>query len=364
MVGNQSAPSRVLSICASRAAAPTTGASRSLQRDDVAIWRSRVRTHSVSSVPGRRKSRTPSAGILLALFGGLALLAGCGASGGASYSSTLPSSNHSAAGAASSGATAYGPSGTTNQPQTAQPTSQYLIKSLSVSMAMPDTRSTATELQTWIANADPRAQSAGANYSQDGDAYDVTLRFTVQASEYDQIEAYLRDYAGQHKGKLINLQETVQDVTNDYIDTQTQLSNLQAEEKRLETLMGQAQSLNDLLTIEQRISDVRGQIQQINAHLSQLSGQTTFYSVQIQLTPLSTYVPPTPIAWDPGGVFHDALASAKGFGEGLLTLLIWLAVYAVYIIPLGVIVWLVMRYRRQRAARLAGPASHVAPPPA
>jgi hypothetical protein len=231
-------------------------------------------------------------------------------------------------------------------------------------MAMPDTRAAGGDLKTWIANADPRSQSAGASYSQDGDAYDVTLRFTVQASQYDQVESYLRDYAGQHKGKLVSLQETVQDVTNDYIDTQTQLSNLQAEEKRLETLMGQAQSLNDLLTIEQRISDVQGQIQQINAHLSQLSGQTTYYSIQIQLTPLSTYVSPAPIAWDPGGVFHDALASAKVFGEGLLTLLIWLAVYSIYFIPLGVIVWLVMRYRRQRAARLAVPVSRVAPPPA
>lgn len=322
-----------------------------------------MRTHSTSSIPRRGRVRAPSVGILLALFGGLALLAGCGASGAASSNnSAIPSSNHSAAGASSSGSTAYGPGQSSTQPQTTQPTSQYLIKSLSVSMAMPDTRATATALQSWIANADSRSQSAGANYSQDGDTYDVTLHFTVQASQYDQIEAYLRDYAGQHKGKLINLQETVQDVTNDYIDTQTQLSNLQAEEKRLETLMGQAQSLNDLLTIEQRISDVRGQIQQINAHLNQLSGQTAFYSIQIQLTPLSTYVPPTPIAWDPGGVFHDALASAKGFGEGLLTLFIWLAVYAVYIIPVGVIVWLVMRYRRQRAARLAGLSSRVAPP--
>lgn len=324
-----------------------------------------MRTHNTSSVPMRDKGRARSVAILLALFGGLALLAGCGASAGTYTNSTLSSSNdHTAAGAAGSGATTGGSTGSPSQPQSAQPTSQYLIKSLNISMAMPDTRAAGGDLKTWIANVDPRAQSAGASYSQDGDAYDVTLRFTVQASLYDQIESYLRDYAGQHKGKLISLQETVQDVTNDYIDTQTQLSNLQAEEKRLETLMGQAQSLNDLLTIEQRISDVRGQIQQINAHLSQLSGQTTYYSIQIQLTPLSTYVSPAPVAWDPGGVFHDALASAKGFGEGLLTLLIWLAVYAVYIIPVGVIVWLVMRYRRQRAARLAAPASRVAPPPA
>jgi tetrahydromethanopterin S-methyltransferase subunit G len=179
----------------------------------------------------------------------------------------------------------------------------------------------------------------------------------VQASLYPQIKSYLANYAGQHKGKLISLQETVQDVTNDYLDTQSKLSNLLTEQKRLQTLMSQAQSLTDLLAIEQRLSDVEGQIEQINAHLAQLSGQTTFYSIQIELTPLSTYVSPTAQAWDPGGIFHDALASAKGFGEGLLTLLIWLVVYAVYIVPLAVISLLVVRYMRRRTARQIAPAA-------
>jgi hypothetical protein len=128
-------------------------------------------------------------------------------------------------------------------------------------------------------------------------------------------------------------------------------------------LMGQAQSIADILTIEQRLTDVEGQIEQIEAHLNQLNGQTTFYSIQIQLTPLSTYVPPIAEPWNPGVIFHSALTSAQAFGEGLLTLLIWLVVYAVYIIPLCVIIWLVVRFARRRAARLATATSGAAPPP-
>ncbi len=231
-------------------------------------------------------------------------------------------------------------------------------------MAMPDPRATANDLQTWILSTDPKAQSSGSTYTQDGSQYDVTLSFTVEASMYPQIKDYLTGYADGHKGTLVRQQESVQDLTNDYVDSQSRLANLRAEQGRLQTLMNQAGSMNDVLTVEQRLSDVEGQIEQIEAHLNQISGQTTYYTVQLQLTPLSTYVPPVTQPWNPGVIFHEALDSATVFGEGLLTLLIWLAVYGIYIIPLGLIIWLVTRYMRRRGARVAPTASGSAAPPA
>jgi hypothetical protein len=149
----------------------------------------------------------------------------------------------------------------------------------------------------------------------------------------------------------------VQDVTGAYVDAQSRLANLRAEQGRLQTLMSQAKSISDILTIEQRLTDVEGQIEQLEAQLNQLNGQTTFYTIQIQLTPLSTYVPPITQPWNPGVIFHEALSSAQAFGEGLLTLAIWLGVYAVYIIPFGVIVWLIVRFWRRRNAPAAAPAA-------
>jgi type IV secretory pathway TrbD component len=267
----------------------------------------------------------------------------------------------------SSGGTTYGPANSagsagvaatpgvanSSSQKSSQSIGQYLVKSLSVSMTMPDTRVAASDLQSWITTTDPKAQSAGATYSLDNGQYDVTLTFSVEASLYPQVERYLANYAGGHKGKLLNLQESVQDVTNDYVDTQSQLANLRVEQARLQSLMSQAKSLTDVLAIDQRLTDVEGQIEQIEAHLNQLTGQTTYYTVQIQLLPLASYTPPVTQSWSPAAIFHDALASARAFGEGLLTLLIWLAVYAIYIVPLGVVIWLVVRYMRRRSAREA-----------
>ena len=310
----------------------------------------------------------------------LALLAGCGSNAtggttnaGLSYGSDTAAQHSTAsggqapsagsAGSATGSGAGFGSNGAPTTPgaTSAQVAPQYLIKSLDVGMAVNDTRATANDLQSWIVVNDPRAQSAGAIYTQDGNQYDVSLTFQVEASLYPQIKSYLASYADHHKGKLLGLHESVQDVTGSYVDAQSRLANLRVEQGRLQTLMSQAKSISDILTIDQRLTDVEGQIEQIEAQLNQLNGQTTFYTIQIQLTPLSTYVPPVTQPWNPGVIFHNALSSAQAFGEGLLTAAIWLGVYAIYIIPLGVIVWLIVRFWRRRNAAPA-PVGATQPP--
>lgn len=304
---------------------------------------------------GKRSGRRMA--LAFALLVGMGLLAGCGASSGVAGSSAGPVRYTNSGLPANGSSTGSGAgTGAPSQPS-AQPNAQYLIKSLNVSMIVPDTRATAGDLEGWIANTDPKAQSAGATYNQDGSSYDILLTFTVEASLYPQIKTYLTNYASQHKGRLISLHEMVQDMTNDYVDSQSRLANLRVEQARLQTLMTHAGSLADVLAVEQRLSDVEGQIDQTEAHLNELTGQTTFYTVQIQLTPIATYNPPITEPWNPVAIFHDALASAQAFGEGLLTLLIWLGVYAIYIVPFGVIIWLITRYMRRRSARLATPSA-------
>jgi len=215
---------------------------------------------------------------------------------------------------------------------------QYLVKSLSVNMSVTDPRQTAAALQTWVTTTDLQATSEGLNYQQIGNnQYDVTLTFAVEASLYPQIESYLAGYPEQQGGQLLSLQESVQDVTNDYVDTQAQLTNLRNEQQRLQTIMSQATSLNDILTIEQQVSQVQGQIQQIEAHLNALNGQTTFYMVTISLAPLGTpgqVAPPGP--FDPGGTLHNALAAALAVAEWLATVLSWVAVFSLFVIPVGI----------------------------
>ena len=299
-------------------------------------------------------------GMLVALAA-LAVLSGCGASSSLN-SSAGPAQPSGGQGHTTTGQTLYGPNDlAASTPGAGQSNSngpQYLVKALAVSMTFSDTRKVASDLQTWIATADPNSTSAGSDYQQVGDSqYRITMTFSVAASAYPHIYGYLAGYAQSNGGHLEHLQETVQDVSNDYVDTQSRLKNLRTEQNRLLTLMSQATNLNDTLTIEQKLTDVEGQIEQIEAHLAALNGQTTFYNVTITLDPVGSASTPTPSAqWNLGQTVHDAFNAALAFGQGLVSVLVWLAFFAVYLIPALVLFLLIRRLLRARAARRPRPA--------
>ena len=288
------------------------------------------------------------------------LLASCAGSASTSGSST-GSAQVPAAGPQQGNPSSQG-SGSSSNGKTSSSSyvPQYLIKSLAVNMAVKDTRQVASDLQSWIAVTDPRASSAGIDYQQVGDnLYNVSLTFSVESTDYTQIEEYLASYAPQHGGKLLSLHENVQDVTNDYIDSQSRLTNLRGEQSRLLTLLSQTQALGDIITVQDKLTDVEGQIEDMEAHINALKGQVTFYTVTINLQPIAPVTSaPTPQnpSWNPGQVVHDSLSAALGLGQVLATMLIWLGAFCIYLIPAAAIVWFIWRRRhlRQVMASIAG----------
>ncbi len=224
-------------------------------------------------------------------------------------------------------------------------TEQYLAKTLKVSMQVKDTRKVAGDLQNWISSTDSRAISAGTDYEQVGDnSYDVNLTFSVQSSLYPHIYTYLRDYSSQNGGHLSGFTESVQNVTGDYVDTQSRLKTLHTEQSRLLDLMSHAQAMGDIVTIEQKLTDVEGQIETYEGRLKNLADQVAYYTVQISLQPTSVLSPPSPEpGWSIGQVFQQAFAASIIFAQALLTFLIWLLAFVWYAIPVLIVIWLVRR---------------------
>ena len=304
----------------------------------------------------------------------LLLLAGCGAGTSGSSTVMVPSSQQSAFSTSSqqhalntgSANTSAGVATTSNSKQAQLPAAsgpQYLIKTLKVSMIVKDTRSVASAIQAWISATDPRSSTAGSDYEATGDnLYNVSLTFSVQAALYPQIYNYLRDYVPKQGGQLQSFTETVQDATNDYVDTQSRLKNLRIEQQRVQTLLSQTQNLNDTLTIEQKLTDVEGQIESIEEHLSQLTNQVTFYTISLILQPTATAPTPPPpsTGWSAGQVFHDAFSASLAFAQGLANFLIWLFAFSFYLIPMALIIWFVWRVRNRprqmpKTTRTSGP---------
>jgi len=288
---------------------------------------------------------------------GLALLAllyaACSGSGTAGTSTSTQS--HSASSGSIAAPSTNQQANGAQQPASTVAIPQYLVKTLKAGMNVKDTMSVAGDMRNWISQTDPLSTSTGTDYEQAGNnLYDISLNFSVQAKFYPMVYDYLRDYAGQHGGKLTTFNESVQDVTNDYVDTTSRLRNLQAEQSRLIGLMGQAQTMGDVLSINQQLTDVEGQIEDIEGHLNSLQSQVTFYTIEISLQPIEGAPVSQPTgSWSIGQVLHDAFAASLGFGQALISVVIWLLAFCVYLIPVALIAW--------GGARLRGRIRHIFP---
>ena len=303
--------------------------------------------YAIIRVPQKRYPLFSLIGLLLlALF-----IAGCGGSESAAMNASSPSlANHTSAMVAGASTT----NGGQQSSSTGDIGPRYLIKTLAVDMQVQDTRKIAASMQAWIITTDPLATSTATNYQAiDNNQYAVALTFSVQASIYPQIYQYLRDYTVKNGGTLVKFNETVQDVTGTYVDTQSRLQNLRVEQKTVQGLLSQAQNLNDTLTLEQKLSDIEGQIETDEAQLNTLTSQVSFYTITINLEPLDTAAPPEPTSsgWSIGQILHDAFAASLTFGEGLVSFVIWLLAFALYLIPIAIIGWLIRKWYRRTSVR-------------
>lgn len=284
-------------------------------------------------------------------------MAACGASPTAAPGGNAPASR-SANGQAA--ATPGGGSGSGGQPTlpNGTPTNAYLIRSLSVNLVVNKPLDAERQLNQDVFAMDPLAQAAGEQINQQSDGtYTVALTFAVSAAKYAAVKTCLSSFATTfpaYKGKLTSENETVQNVTTQYVDLQSRLKNLRTEQQRLLQLLSQAQNLSDTLTIQDKLTDVEGQIEQIEGQINQLDSQTAYSMVTINLA--STTPPPTPASpapaqpWKPGDIFSAAVSTMLSILQVVVDILIWVAVFAIFWLP-ALAVFYLRRRLKQCAAR-------------
>lgn len=77
--------------------------------------------------------------------------------------------------------------------------------------------------------------------------------------------------------------ESVEDVTETYIDVEARIKVYKAEEESLIEIMKQADNVTDLLSVKERLADVRAQIESYTAQLKSLENQTSYSSITLNV---------------------------------------------------------------------------------
>jgi hypothetical protein len=149
-----------------------------------------------------------------------------------------------------------------------------------------------------------------------------------------------------------------QDVTNEYVDLQSRLRNLEDTEEQLTEIMDNAKTTEDVLAVYNRLVEIRGEIEQVKGQIQYFEQSAALSSISVELVPDEAVQPLSIGGWEPAGVAKDAVQALINAMKFLVNVLIWivivalpvlLVIFLIFILPILLVVrmWRSRRKRKQ-----------------
>ncbi len=183
------------------------------------------------------------------------------------------------------------------------------------------------------------------------DYYGNSLKYAsvtigVPVDEFETVMRRLRGLAVD----VLDENATGEDVTDQYVDLQSQLTNLEATRTRIQEFLKDAKTVDEALRVNQELANIEAQIEQIKGRMNYLNDRSAFSTITVNfepefpiLTPTPTSTPKptaTPIPWKPADTFNDATGTVTVVYQGIANFLIWLVVVILPIVlPPALILW-------------------------
>jgi hypothetical protein len=183
----------------------------------------------------------------------------------------------------------------------------------------------------------------------------ATITVSVPADQFETSLRRLRNLAI----RVLNESASGEDVTDQYVDLQSELINLEATRDRIKSFLDQAQNVDEALRINQQLSEIEAQIEQVKGRMNYLSDRSAFSTIAVSIEPDLPPIPPTPtptlmptatpIAWNPGETWKDSTKTLTSAYQGIVDFLIWFGVVIVPILlPPALIIWLLWKLLRRK----------------
>lgn len=144
-----------------------------------------------------------------------------------------------------------------------------------------------------------------------------------------------------------NITET--DVTKEYYDKDNQIKNLEIQENQLRELFGKAQTVQDMLQIENELRRIRTEIDSLNMSLSDIDDRASMSTVTIEVN--EVLKANLTLSYR-GSVWERArdgfINTVNGIVEFLENILVWIVSLAPLLIPALIIIIIILFVRKRR----------------
>lgn len=201
------------------------------------------------------------------------------------------------------------------------------------------------------------------------DYYGNSLKYAavtigVPVDEFEKVLSRLRGLAV----RVVDEIAAGDDVTEQYVDLQSQLVNLEATRARIQEFLQDAKTIDEALRINQELANIESQIEQIKGRMNYLNDRSAYSTITVNFepefpiltaTPTSTPRPTaTPIPWNPNETFGEAKGTVTVLYQGIANFLIWLGVVILPIVlPPALILWAVWKWLNRKTVKVVSASS-------
>ena len=146
-------------------------------------------------------------------------------------------------------------------------------------------------------------------------------------------------------GGLAAESSEAEDVTAERVDSQARLSTMQAEERQLRQIMGQARNVNETLKVRERLTEVRTEIETLEANLKTLKGRVEMATLTVTLKQRPKAGAPALEEGWPKDSVGGAVNSLRSLGRRVGTAAIYVGIFSPLWLPVLIVGYL--RFRRR-----------------
>lgn len=164
---------------------------------------------------------------------------------------------------------------------------QKLVRKMSVEAETNDLDALLAELSTKVASlkgyVEKRSVRNGSPTATRRYRHaDLTIRVPV-----DMLDAFIEHIQG--KTNVVYLTESADDITLRYVATQSRVTALETEQKRLLELLAKAENMTDLLLIEERLTNVRTELEEVTSQMRIFDNMVDYGTIQLTVTEVQEY---------------------------------------------------------------------------
>lgn len=189
----------------------------------------------------------------------------------------------------------------------------------------------------------------GSSYSEYRNTRYADLTIRVPREKLDGFLRTVSDISN-----IVRRYDSVEDVTLSYVDMESRRNALRTEQERLLEFLGRAETVEEIIALEERLSEVRYQLESMESQLRTMDNLIDYSTVNINISEvreLTVVKEEEPTAWE--RISEGFLMSLSDIGNGIAEAAIWFLVNIPYLLIWAVAIGLgIWGWLRRRKARL------------